>query len=51
MNDSKTATINIKMTVAMKKNLISKARGKSLSLSTFCRMVLSDFLKGVKDGS
>ena len=46
MNENKTATVNIKMTVAMRDQLLEKAREKALSLSTYCRMVLAGILKG-----
>lgn len=44
----KTATINIKVSPNMKKKLIEKARDKCLSLSTYCRMILSEILNGSK---
>ena len=43
--NNKIAIINIKVTPEMKEELIKKAGGKQLSLSAFCRMVLSKILK------
>jgi antitoxin component of RelBE/YafQ-DinJ toxin-antitoxin module len=39
------AIINIKVTPSVKEELIKKAGGMGLSLSSFCRMVLFEFLK------
>jgi hypothetical protein len=38
------AVINIKVTLDMKKELVNIARGKGLSLSTYCRMVFYELL-------
>lgn len=44
-NDKNNDTINLKITLRMKDELIEKARDKCLSLSGYCRMVLADILK------